>query len=220
MTETGKLTGVLESTLLKPDAQEIDIVQLCHEAVQLGVAAVCVNPCWVRTASRLLHATKVAIVTVVGFPLGATLTQVKVQEILAAKALGAQEVDAVINIGQVKSAMWAQVETELKQMVETAHQCGLIIKIIIECALLTESEKRQAAQLVHKAGADYIKTSTGFHGGATMEDVMHLQAWSGPSMKIKASGGIRSVEQAEALLAAGAHRLGTSHARELSLSGN
>jgi deoxyribose-phosphate aldolase len=215
MTDKIKLVSALESTLLRPDTREAEIVELCHEAVELGVAAVCVNPCWVKTAARLLHATDVATVTVVGFPLGASLSQVKVQEIIAAKAYGAREVDAVINIGHVKSALWNSVESELKLLVETAHQCALTIKIIIECSLLTESEKRTAAELVHKAEADYIKTCTGFYGGAAVEDVIHLQAWTGPSVKVKASGGIRDTEQALALLNAGAHRLGTSQARQI-----
>ncbi|MCL1791408.1 MAG: deoxyribose-phosphate aldolase [Peptococcaceae bacterium] len=214
--DKAKLAGAMESTLLRPEVREEDVVRLCHEAVELGVAAVCVNPCWVRTAARLLHATRVVVVTVAGFPLGASLTQMKVQEVVAAKAMGAQEIDVVVNVGHVKSRLWGLVEAELGQLTETAHQCGMTLKIIVECPLLSEAEKRQTAQLAHKAGVDYLKTCTGFNGGhATVEDVKSLQAWSGPAMRIKASGGIAGAAQAEALLLAGARRLGTSRAGEI-----
>ncbi|MCL1852097.1 MAG: deoxyribose-phosphate aldolase [Peptococcaceae bacterium] len=211
-----RMAAAIESTLLRPDAREADVVKLCHEAVELGVAGVCVHPCWVKTAARLLHATRVVVVTVAGFPLGSSLTQVKVQEIMSAKALGAQEIDVVVNIGHVKSGLWGSVEAELGQLAETAHLCGMPVKIIVECALLSELEKRQVAQLAHKGEVDFLKTCTGFiGGGATVEDVKNLQAWSGPAMKIKAAGGIGSAAQAVALLRAGARRLGTSRAREI-----
>ncbi len=148
--------------------------------------------------------------TVIGFPLGAVLTEIKIQEILAAKAHGAREVDAVINIGRVKSGDWKIVHRDIELMVQTAQSCGLKIKVIIEATLLAENEKKKVAEIVKETGADYIKTSTGFFGGATVEDVRNLKEWVGPTVKVKASGGIRTKEFALELVAAGADRLGTS----------
>ncbi|MFZ3372650.1 MAG: deoxyribose-phosphate aldolase, partial [Desulfitobacteriaceae bacterium] len=155
--------------------------------------------------------TGVGVAAVVGFPLGATLTEVKVQEVFAVKAFGAKEVDLVMNVGCAKSAAWEAVEQDMRRVVEAAHSCGLMIKVIIETALLTEDEKKQAAEIVTKVGADFIKTSTGFAGGgATVEDVRNLKAWIGGDVKIKASGGIKTRELALQLIEAGADRLGTS----------
>jgi len=204
------IASKIDHTLLKSDATEKEIVNLCHEAVKYGFAAVCLNPTYVCTAARLLHGTNVAVATVVAFPLGASLTETKVQEILAAKAHGAREVDAVINISRLKSGDWKTVERDLEQMVRTAHGCGLKIKIIIETGLLNLEEKKRAAAMVKASGADYIKTSTGFFGGATVEDVKLLKELVGPEVKVKASGGIRTKEFALELLEAGADRLGTS----------
>lgn len=204
------LAGKIDHTILKPDATEKDIVNLCHEAVKHGFASVCVNPTYICTAARLLHGTNVAPSTVIGFPLGAALTEIKIQEILAAKAHGAREVDVVINIGRVKSGDWKIVQRDIELMVQTAQSCGLKIKVIIETALLTENEKKGIAEIVKETGADYIKTSTGFFGGATVEDVRNLKEWVGPAVKVKASGGIRTREFALELIAAGADRLGTS----------
>jgi len=204
------IASKIDHTLLKPDATEKEIVNLCHEAVKYGFAAICVNPTYVCTAARLLHGTNVAVATVIGFPLGAVLTETKIQEILAAKAHGAREVDAVINVSRLKSGDWKTVERDLDLMVRTAHGCGLQIKIIIETGLLSFEEKKRAAEMVKAVGADYIKTSTGFYGGATVEDVRLLKEWVGPEVKVKASGGIRTKEFALELLKAGADRLGTS----------
>ncbi|NLL52495.1 MAG: deoxyribose-phosphate aldolase [Peptococcaceae bacterium] len=205
-----EIAGRIDHTLLKPEATEKDIVNLCHEAVKYGFASVCVNPIYLCTAARLLHGTGVAPTTVVGFPLGAVVTETKVQEILAAKAYGAREVDALINVGRLKSGDWKIVEHDLDLMVRTAQGCGLKIKIIIETSLLNPEEKKKAAELVKQAGADYVKTSTGFFGGVTVQDVKDLKQWVGPQVKIKASGGIRTKEFALELIAAGADRLGTS----------
>lgn len=205
------LAAKIDHTLLKPEATEKDIVRLCHEAVKFRFATVCVNPVFVRTAAKLLYGSGVGVACVIGFPLGATLTEIKVQEIFAAKAHGAKEVDAVINIGAAKSGAWDEVEKDLVRVVEAAHCCNLVIKIIIETSLLTEEEKQQATRLVLKSGADYIKTSTGFAGGgATVDDVKNMKAWSDHKLKVKASGGIRSKEDALAMVEAGADRLGTS----------
>lgn len=204
------IAGKVDHTLLKPDATEKDIVNLCHEAVQYGFASVCVNPIYICTAARLLHGTAVVPTTVVGFPLGATITESKVQEILAAKAHGAREVDVVMNIGRAKSGDWKLVERDIELMVQTAQSCGLKSKVIIETGLLSLEEKKKAAEIVRESGADYIKTSTGFFGGATVEDVKNLKEWVGPNVKVKASGGIKTKELAIALIQAGADRLGTS----------
>lgn len=204
------LGGKIDHTMLKPDASEKDIVNLCHEAVKYHFVGVCVNPTYICTAARLLHGTNIIPVTVVGFPLGAVLTETKVQEILVAKAFGAREVDVVMNIGLAKSQEWNAVSSDIKRTVEAAHACGLGIKIIIETGLLNNDEKKKAAEIVRDSGADFIKTSTGFFGGATVEDVKNLREWAGPLIKIKASGGIKTRESALELLAAGADRLGTS----------
>ncbi|RNC29878.1 MAG: Deoxyribose-phosphate aldolase 1 [Candidatus Dichloromethanomonas elyunquensis] len=205
-----ELAGKIDHTLLKPEAAEKDIVNLCHEAVKYGFASVCVNPTYICTASRLLHGTRVAASTVVGFPLGAVLTEIKVQEVLAAKAYGAREVDAVMNISRAKSGDWKTVQRDMETVVRTAQSCGLKIKFIIETGLLDQDEKKKAAFIVKESGADFIKTSTGFYGGAAVEDVRNLKEWVGPSVKVKASGGIKTREFAIELVKAGADRLGTS----------
>ena len=205
------LAGMTDHTLLKPQATEKDIVALCHEAQQHKFATVCVNPTFVKTASKLLYGTGIGVAAVVGFPLGATFTEVKVQEVFMVKAHGAKEVDMVINIGWAKSGHWQAVERDIAQVVGAAHGCGLLIKVIIETSLLTEDEKKTVAEIVKRSGADYIKTSTGFAGGGvTVEDVRNLKAWVGEAVKVKASGGIRTREFALELIQAGAERLGTS----------
>lgn len=201
----------IDHTLLKADSTEKDIVQLCHEAVKYGFASVCVNPTYICTAARLLHGSSVMPSTVIGFPLGAAMTEVKIQEILAARAHGAREVDAVMNISRAKSGDWKAVQRDIEQMVITAQTCGLIIKVIIETAVLTEAEKQRAAAIIKEAGADYIKTSTGFAGaGATIADVRNLKQWVGPNVRVKASGGIKTPEFARQLIESGADRLGSS----------
>lgn len=208
---TKNLAGITDHTLLKPQASEKDIVALCHEAQQHKFAAVCVNPSYVQMAAKLLHGTGICVAAVVGFPLGATFTEVKVQEVFMVKAHGGKEVDMVINVGLVKSGKWDAVEQDITSVVKAAHDCGLIIKVIIETGLLTEAEKKSAAEIVKRSGADFIKTSTGFAGGgATVEDVRNLKKWVGENVKVKASGGIRSKEFALELVEAGADRLGTS----------
>jgi len=205
------LAGMTDHTLLKPQATEKDIVALCHEAQQHKFATVCVNPTYVQTAAKLLHGTGIGVTAVVGFPLGATFTEAKVQEVFMVKAHGGKEVDMVINIGLAKSGNWEAVEQDIVRVVEVAHECGLQIKVIIETCVLTEDEKKTVAEIVKHAGADYIKTSTGFaEGGASIEDVRNLKAWVGEGVKVKASGGIRTREFALELIQAGAERLGTS----------
>jgi len=205
------IAGMTDHTSLKPQATEKDIVTLCHEAQQHKFATVCVNPTYVQTAAKLLHGTGVGVAAVIGFPLGATFTESKVQEVFMVKAHGGKEVDMVINVGWAKSGNWEAVEQDIVRVVEAAHGCGLLIKVIIETCLLTEDEKKTVAEIVKCAGADFIKTSTGFAGGgATVEDVRNLKAWVGDGVKVKASGEIRTREFALELIQAGAERLGTS----------
>lgn len=205
------LAGMIDHTLLKADATEKDIVRLCHEAKEYHFASVCVNPTYVPVAAKLLYGTGIGVAAVIGFPLGASLTESKIQEVMAVKALGAREADVVMNIGWAKSGAWDKVERDISRVVECAHCCGMLIKVIIETALLSDEEKSRAAEIVVRSGADYIKTSTGFAGGgATVEDVKQLKTLVGDKIKIKAAGGIRTKEFAAALAEAGADRLGTS----------
>lgn len=205
------LAGMIDYTLLKPQAAVKDIVTLCHEAQQNKFATVCVNPAFVQTAAKILRGTGIGVTAVVGFPLGATFTEVKVQEVFMVKAHGGKEVDMVMNIGWAKSGNWEAVERDIVRVVEAAHSCGLICKVIIETCLLSEDEKKTAAEIVKRSGADYIKTSTGFAGGgAAVEDVRNLKEWVGEGVRVKASGGVRTKEFALELIQAGAERLGTS----------
>ncbi|KLU65982.1 deoxyribose-phosphate aldolase 2 [Desulfosporosinus acididurans] len=205
------LAGMTDHTLLKPQAAEKDIVALCLEAQEHKFATVCVNPSYVQTAAKLLFGTGIGVAAVVGFPLGATFTEAKVSEVYMVKAHGGKEVDMVINVGWAKSGKWDAVERDIVRVVEAAHGCGLLIKVIIETCLLTEDEKKTAAEIVKRSGADFIKTSTGFAGGgASVEDVRNLKKWVGENVKVKASGGIRTREFALQLVEAGAERLGTS----------
>lgn len=204
-----ELVSYIDHTLLKADAQVEDIVRLCEEAAEHHFAAVCVNPCYVALAAHLLQGTGVKIATVVGFPLGATPSTVKAYETQVAIAHKADEIDMVMNIGAAKSGQWQAVIDDIKAVVAAAE--GNIVKVIIETGLLTDEEKRQACQAILTAGAHYVKTSTGFGpGGATVADVLLFKDEVGDKAGIKASGGVRTLEQAEALIAAGATRIGTS----------
>jgi len=202
------LAAIIDHTLLKPEASASSIEQLCREALTYRFAAVCVNPCHVATCVRLLHE-QVPVATVVGFPLGANTTPTKVYETREAVQAGAQEIDMVINIGALKSGALDYVADEIAAIVAAAQPA--IVKVIIETALLTDDEKRLACQLALKAGAHFVKTSTGFSkGGATVEDVRLMRNVVGDRMGVKASGGIRSLQDALAMVEAGANRLGTS----------
>ncbi|MDH7485418.1 MAG: deoxyribose-phosphate aldolase [Anaerolineae bacterium] len=208
---TSELASAIDHTLLKPDATEEQVRRLCAEAREYGFAAVCVNPTWVRLCAEALHGTPVRVCTVIGFPLGATTTEVKAYEAAQAIAHGAQEVDMVLNIGALKSRDEDLVRRDIASVVQVAHAQGAIVKVILETALLSEEEKVKACELAKAAGADYVKTSTGFGpGGATVADVALMRRVVGPEMGIKAAGGIRSAETALAMIAAGATRLGTS----------
>lgn len=206
-----KLNKFIDHTLLKPDATLDQIKNLCKEAAAYDFAAVCVNPWYIPQAAELLAGTGVKKATVIGFPLGATLTAAKAFEAANAVSRGADELDMVINVGALKSAQPDLVLADIKAVVTAAE--GKIVKVILETALLTDVEKRLACELSLEAGAHYVKTSTGFGGGgATVEDVALMKAMIGDTAKcgIKASGGIKTRAQALAMIEAGATRIGTS----------
>ncbi|WP_420849697.1 deoxyribose-phosphate aldolase [Peribacillus tepidiphilus] len=202
---------MIDHTLLKADATKAEIQKLVEEAKEYSFASVCVNPTWVKTAAELLKETpEVKVCTVIGFPLGATPTEVKVFEAKNAIENGATEIDMVINIGALKDKQYEIVENDIKAVVEAAKGKALT-KVIIETSLLTNEEKEIACQLSVKAGADFVKTSTGFStGGATVEDVALMRKVVGPNIGVKASGGVRSLEDAKAMIKVGANRIGAS----------
>ncbi len=206
-----EIARMIDHTLLKPDATQDQIAQLCYEARKHGFAAVCVNPSYVKLCSQLLKGSPVHVCTVVGFPLGATPPEVKAYEAQQAIDDGATEVDMVINIGALKSKDYALVERDIANVARACHAGGAILKVIIEAALLSDELKVVACQLAKTAGADYVKTSTGFGpGGATAYDVELMRRTVGPEMGIKAAGGIRTYQDVRAMVAAGATRIGAS----------
>jgi deoxyribose-phosphate aldolase len=205
------VAGMIDHTLLKPDAAREDIEKLCREAAEFHFATVCVNPFWVASCARLLRGSGVGVCTVVGFPLGATAADVKHYETRRAIFDGAAEVDMVINIGALKSADLRTVERDIEAVVDPCRQCGVTSKVIIEAALLTDEEKITASTLAKAAGADFVKTSTGFaSGGATAADVALMRRVVGAEMGVKAAGGVRDLEGLKAMVAAGATRIGAS----------
>jgi deoxyribose-phosphate aldolase len=205
------IAHLIDHTLLKPEATVQQIAQLCHEALLYRFASVCINPAHVKLAAQLLQNSDVKVCTVVGFPLGATSTEAKVFETEQALIDGATEIDMVINIGALKGGDDTLVERDIAAVVETAHRHGALVKVIIEAALLTDEEKVRACQLAKKAGADFVKTSTGFSsGGATIEDVALMRRTVGPNVGVKAAGGIRTLADAQNMISAGATRLGVS----------
>ncbi|MGH9944513.1 MAG: deoxyribose-phosphate aldolase, partial [Pyrinomonadaceae bacterium] len=202
---------LVDHTLLKPEASETDIRKLCEEAARFGFASVCVNPSWVRAAACHLQGTNVPVCTVVGFPLGATLADVKAYEARRAITDGAREVDMVINIGALKSGDDCAVEQDIRAVVEASHEYKVLVKVIIEAALLTDEEKARACLAAQRAGADFVKTSTGFaKGGATVADVALMRRTVGAGMGVKAAGGVRGLADARAMVEAGATRIGAS----------
>ena len=204
-----KLNKYIDHTLLKPDASQEQIETLIVEAKKYDFASVCVNPTWVNFAAQALKATDVKVCTVIGFPLGANTPELKAFETSDAIQNGANEIDMVINIGALKSRNFDLVERDIRAVVEAAK--GTLVKVIIETCLLTDDEKVKACQIAQKAGADFVKTSTGFStGGATVEDVALMRKTVGPDMGVKASGGARSYEDALAFIKAGATRIGAS----------
>lgn len=207
----GAWASFIDHTLLKPDASATDIERLCAEAAQFHFASVCVNPTWVRSAACHLRGADAVVCTVIGFPLGATLADVKAYEARRAIFDGAREVDMVINVGALKSGDDCAVESDIRQVVEAAHEYNVLVKVIIEAALLSDDEKVRACIAAKQAGADFVKTSTGFaKGGATVADVALMRRTVGPDMGVKASGGVRGLDDARAMLEAGATRIGAS----------
>jgi deoxyribose-phosphate aldolase len=205
------LARMIDHTLLKPEATKKNIEQLCAEAKKYRFAGVCVNPCYVKLCARLLMNTGVNVCAVIGFPLGAASSAVKAFEAKQAIKDGAREVDMVINIGMLKSGEFDFVEEDIRAVVNVAHHFGVLTKAILEVCLLTDEEKVKACVLAKNAGADFVKTSTGFSGsGATQEDVALMRKTVGQRMGVKASGGVRSYEQARALIECGANRIGAS----------
>jgi deoxyribose-phosphate aldolase len=201
----------IDHTLLKPEATRAQIETLCREAREHGFATVCVNPSWVPLCRDLLRGSETRVCTVVGFPLGATLPEVKAYEASRVVAEGACEVDMVVNVGALKSGEFRTVERDIAGVVESSHRGGALVKVIIEAALLDDDEKVRACVLSQAAGADFVKTSTGFGpGGATAADVALMRRVVGPQMGVKAAGGVRDLESARAMLQAGADRIGAS----------
>jgi deoxyribose-phosphate aldolase len=206
-----EIARLIDHTLLKADATEAEIRSLCAEALEYGFASVCVNPWYVGLCAELLTNSTVRVCAVVGFPLGATLPQVKTFEAQKAIEEGAQEIDMVVNVGALKSGKFEAVEADIRRVVEVSHRGNAACKAIIETALLNHDEKIRASQIAVQAGADYVKTSTGFStGGATEEDVRLIRSAIGPNAGLKASGGIRTLEELRKMVAAGATRIGAS----------
>jgi len=203
--------SLIDHTLLKPEATDEDIRVLCEEAARYRFASVCVNPTWVRAAACNLQGSGVPVCTVIGFPLGATLSDVKAYEARRAIFDGAREVDMVINVGALKSGDDCLVEHDIHSVVEVAHEYNVTCKVIIETALLTDDEKVRACQAAKRAGADFVKTSTGFSkGGATVADIALMRRTVGADLGVKASGGVKGLDDARKMVAAGATRIGAS----------
>jgi deoxyribose-phosphate aldolase len=206
-----KIAALIDHTLLRPDASRAAVELLCKQAIHYGFAAVCVNPWFVPVAAQVTRGTTAKVCAVIGFPLGATYTSVKLLEAEEAIKLGAREIDVVQNIGALKSAQDDFVEAELRAVVAAVHNGGAICKVILETGLLTREEKVRAILLAARAGADFIKTSTGFGAaGATVEDVALISATAGSQVGIKAAGGVRTLAGLHAMLRAGATRIGSS----------
>jgi deoxyribose-phosphate aldolase len=201
----------IDHTLLKPEATRGEIEKLCQEASAFNFASVCVNPTWVKECAFALHGSPVKVCTVVGFPLGATMCDVKAYEARRAIFDGATEIDMVINIGALKSGDDAKVKRDIQAVVEAAHEACAIVKVIIETALLTDDEKVRACLLAKEAGADFVKTSTGFsRGGATVADIELMRRTVGSEVGVKAAGGVKDLASAREMIAAGATRIGAS----------
>ena len=207
----GDLAHYIDHTLLRPDASAADIDRLCAEAAEHRFAAVCINPTWVHRAAENLRGTDVAVASVIGFPFGAGTTEVKALEARRAIRDGAREIDMVINIGALKSGMLDAVRDDIARVSDACREAGAANKVIIETALLTDEEKVIACQLARQAKADFVKTSTGYaSGGATVFDVALMRETVGPTMGVKAAGGIRTAEDVQDMIAAGATRIGAS----------
>lgn len=205
------IARLIDHTLLRPDATRDEILKLCDEARRYGFASVCVNPYWVPLVASQLSGTEVKVCAVIGFPLGATSTDAKVAETQAALRMGAQEIDMVQNVGALRSGDDEAVRSDIAAVVAAAHRAPAIVKVILETAYLDDHQKVVACLLAKEAGADFVKTSTGFSpSGATVEDVALMRRTVGPGMGVKASGGIRTLDDLKRMVAAGATRIGAS----------
>jgi deoxyribose-phosphate aldolase len=211
MLSRDQLARMIDHTLLRPDATHDRVVDLCREAIAHSFAAVCVNSCWVPLAAAELAGAAIRVCSVVGFPLGATAPSAKIAEAEIAARDGARELDMVLNIGKLKDANFAAVESDIAGVVEVGRSHGALVKVILETALLTDAEKSAACKLARAAGAAFVKTSTGFGpGGATAADIALMRRAVGPEMGVKASGGIRTLDDALRMIEAGANRIGAS----------
>ena len=209
--DTKEIAKMIDHTLLKQNATSVQVAQLCKEAIQHGFASVCVNPVHVHACAELLKGTEPKVCTVIGFPLGASASSVKSYETEVAIKDGAEEIDMVINIGALKEGNNDLVRSDIEGVVKTAHAKNAIVKVIIETVFLTDAEKERACLLAKEVGADFVKTSTGFAGGgATADDIALMRRVVGAEMGVKASGGVRTFEDAQAMIEAGATRLGAS----------
>lgn len=205
------IASYIDHTLLKPEVTSDQIDRLCNEAERYRFASVCVNPRYVERCARALTGSPVRVCTVIGFPLGATTTKVKVFETVQAIGHGAREVDMVLAVGALRGREYHAVADDIRAVTDAAHASGVLVKVILETGLLTDVEKVMACMLAVRAGADFVKTSTGFGpGGATVADIALMRTAVGPAIGVKASGGVRSLAAAQALIAAGANRIGTS----------
>ena len=206
-----RIAALIDHTILKPEATRADVVKVCREARQYNFASVCVNPYWVPLVRAELRGSPVKVCTVIGFPLGATSTEAKMAEAAAAVRAGADEIDMVINVGALRSGDHEAVKLDIQQVVKVSHEARAIVKVILETALLDDNEKAVACALAKLAGADFVKTSTGFSkSGATAHDIALMRRVVGPEMGVKASGGIRTLDDLRQMTAAGASRIGAS----------
>jgi deoxyribose-phosphate aldolase len=204
------LNEMIDHTLLKAESTQDDILKICEEAQKYRFCSVCINPFWVPLAARELRGSSVKVCTVIGFPLGANSTETKMREARLAITHGAQELDMVLNIGALRSKQYQVVEDDIRAVVQSARS-GILVKVILETCYLTDEEKILACEIAKRAGADFVKTSTGFgSGGAKASDIALMRMIVGPEMGVKASGGIRDLQIAETMIRAGANRLGAS----------
>ncbi|MGO4188102.1 deoxyribose-phosphate aldolase [Pseudarthrobacter sp. TAF60_1] len=207
----GNIASYIDHTLLKPEASEADILKVCAEAAEYHFKSVCVNPVWVKTVKTALKGSGVLTCSVIGFPLGATPTDVKTFEARGAVLDGADEIDMVINIAAARAGDKGAMVDDISAVAEAVHASGAILKVIIETVFLSDDQKVLACQAAVEAGADFVKTSTGFNGGgATADDITLMRRAVGPELGVKASGGVRSLADAQAMIAAGATRIGAS----------
>jgi deoxyribose-phosphate aldolase len=206
-----QIASLIDHTLLKPEATESDILKVCQQALEYRFASVCINPCWVPLVHSRLTGSSVKTCAVIGFPLGANQTAVKLEEAWQAVSNGAAELDMVLNIGALRSGDAKLVQAEIQKLAAAAHGAGALVKVILETCLLSEEQKTQACTLAQQAGADFVKTSTGFStAGATEADVRLMREVVGPDMGVKASGGVRTLATLLQMVKAGANRIGSS----------